>query len=126
MVAPQLALVPLIALLPALGYGQMLPVVALVGLAMNAYISVTLVLAQEYLPARMGLATGLTVGLSSGVGGLFVAALGVLGDRAGAAAVLFVIAALPLLAAALGASLPQPAATPGPGAPPLLEAEMED
>ena len=114
LVAPQLALVPLIALLPALGYGPMLPIVALIGLGMNAYISITLVLAQEYLPAHMGLATGLTVGLSSGVGGLFVAALGILGDKAGAAAVLFAIGALPLLVAALGASLPQPAAAPPP------------
>ncbi len=90
----------------------MLPVVALAGLAMSAYMSVTLVLAQEYLPTHMGLATGLTVGLSSGVAGLFVAALGVLGDQAGAAAVLLAVAPLPLLAAALGAWLPRPVAAP--------------
>jgi FSR family fosmidomycin resistance protein-like MFS transporter len=122
LVAPQLALAPLIALLPALGYVPMLPIVALIGLAMNAYISITLVLAQEYLPAHMGLATGLTVGLSSGVGGLFVAALGVLGDRAGAAAVLYAVAALPLIVAALGASLPRPATAP-PRPLPALEVE---
>ncbi|MFA4965139.1 MAG: MFS transporter, partial [Thermoleophilia bacterium] len=113
LVVPQLALVPLVALLPTLSYGAMVPIVVPIGLAMNAYVSVTLVLAQEYLPARMGLATGLTVGLSTGAGGLIVAALGVLGDRVGAAAVLFAIAALPLLVAALGASLPRPAAPRG-------------
>jgi hypothetical protein len=64
------------------------------------------VLAQEYLPARMGLATGLTVGLCGGVGGLIVAALGLLGDSAGPAAVLYVIAALPLFVAAVSVSLP--------------------
>ncbi len=112
LVVPQLALVPLVALLPALGYGAMLPVVALAGLAMNAYISVTLVQAQEYLPAHMGLATGLTVGLSSGAAGLFVAGLGVLGDHAGATAVLVAVAPLPLLGAALGAWLPRPVAAP--------------
>jgi FSR family fosmidomycin resistance protein-like MFS transporter len=70
------------------------------------------VLAQEYLPARMGLATGLTVGLCGGVGGLIVAALGLLGDSAGPGAVLYVIAALPLFVAAVSVSLPRPAAAP--------------
>ena len=112
LVVPQVALVPLVALLPTLGYGAILPVVFLVGLAMSAYISVTLVLAQEYLPTHMGLATGLTVGLSSGVAGLFVAALGVLGDREGATAVLLAIAALPLVVVALGVSLPERAPDP--------------
>ena len=110
LVAPQIALVPLIVVMPALGYVAMLPVVALAGLAMSSYMSVTLVLAQEYLPTHMGLATGLTVGLASGVAGLYVAALGMLGDSIGIAALLLTIAALPLLAAVLGASLPQPSA----------------
>jgi FSR family fosmidomycin resistance protein-like MFS transporter len=114
LVVPQLALAPLIVLLPSLGYGAMLPVVALAGIAMNAYISLTLVLAQEYLPKHMGLATGLTIGLSSGVAGLAVALLGLLGDRAGAGAVLLAVAPFPLLAAALGAWLPQRVAAGAP------------
>lgn len=106
LVAPQLVAAPLIAMLPLLGYVAMLPVVALIGVVVSAYLSVTLVLAQEYLPAHMGLATGLTIGLSSGVAGLCVAALGILGEKAGATAVLLAIAVLPLVAAALGAMLP--------------------
>ncbi|HQG03622.1 MAG TPA: MFS transporter [Thermoleophilia bacterium] len=107
LIVPQLVLVPLIAAMPALGFVAILPVVALAGLAMNAYISVTLVLAQEYLPAHMGLATGLTVGLTSGAAGLVVTALGLLGDRAGAGAVILAIAPLALLGAGLGALLPE-------------------
>ncbi len=107
LVVPQLIAAPLIATLPLLGYGAMLPVIALIGLAVSAYLSVTLVLAQEYLPVHMGLATGLTIGLSSGVAGLCVAALGVLGERAGVAAVLLAIAVLPLVAAAIAVSLPE-------------------
>ncbi len=107
LVVPQLALVPVIALMPAMGYGGMMAAVALAGLGMNAYISVTLVQAQEYLPTRMGLATGLTVGVSSGVAGLCAAALGVLGDAYGPAAVLWAVAPLPIAAAALGAWLPR-------------------
>ena len=90
----------------------MVPVVIVVGLAMNANMSVALVMAQEYLPRRMGLATGLTVGVCGGIGGLIVAALGLLGDHAGLSVVLYVIAALPLAVAALAARLPRPAAAP--------------
>jgi FSR family fosmidomycin resistance protein-like MFS transporter len=104
--------VPAIALLPSLSYAAMIPLVILIGMAMNANVGLALVLAQEYLPARMGLATGLTIGLSSGAAGLIVAALGLLGDAAGPASVLYVIAALPLAVAALAALLPRPAAAP--------------
>jgi len=110
LVAPQLVLAPAIALVPSLSYAAMIPLVIVIGVAMNANVSIALVLAQEYLPARMGLATGLTVGLCGGAGGLIVAALGLLGDSAGPAAVLYVIAALPLFVAAVAGSLPRPAA----------------
>jgi len=109
---PQLLLVPAIAALPSLSYGAMIPVVVLIGILMNANISTSLVLAQEYLPTRMGLASGLTIGLCSGVGGLVVAGLGVLGDAVGLGWVLYAIAVLPLVVAALAARLPKPAAAP--------------
>lgn len=112
LLVPQLVLVPVIALLPSLSYGAMIPLVIVIGLAMNANVGVSLVLAQEYLPRHMGLATGLTIGLCSGAGGLVVAALGLLGDAAGPASVLYAIAALPLVVAVLSALLPRPAAAP--------------
>ena len=112
LLVPQLVLVPAIAVLPSLGYLAMIPVVVLIGIAMNANVSTALVLAQEYLPARVGLASGLTVGLCSGAGGLIVALLGLLGDAAGPAWVLYAIAALPLAVVALTVFLPQPAAAP--------------
>lgn len=112
LIGPQLVLVPAIAVLPSLSYAGMIPAVVVAGLAMNANLSVALVLGQEYLPPRMGLATGLVVGLCGGAGGLIVAGLGVLGDAAGLAPVLYVLAALPLAVAALASTLPQPAAAP--------------
>jgi FSR family fosmidomycin resistance protein-like MFS transporter len=112
LVAPQLVLVPAIALLPSLGYAAMIPVVIIIGLAMNTNVGIALVLAQEYLPARMGLATGLTIGLSGGAGGLIVALLGLLGDAAGPSSVLYAIAALPVAVAVLAARLRRPAAAP--------------
>jgi FSR family fosmidomycin resistance protein-like MFS transporter len=109
---PQLVMVPLLALLPSLGYAGVVALAVPVGICLNANVGIALVLAQEYLPSRMGLASGLTIGFTSGVGGLIVALLGVLGDAAGPAAVVYVIAALPLAVAALAALLPRPAAAP--------------
>ncbi len=112
LLVPQLVLVPAIAVLPSLSYTAMVPVIVLIGVAMNANVSIALVLAQEYLPARMGLATGLTIGLCGGLGGLMVAGLGLLGDAAGPSSVLYAIAVLPLLVAALASRLPRPNAAP--------------
>ena len=112
LLVPQLALVPAIAVLPSLGYAATIPVAVLLGVAMNLTMSTTLVLAQEYLPARMGLASGLTIGLCGGAGGLIVAALGLLGDARGLSTVFYVLAALPIAAAVLAWRLPRPVATP--------------
>ena len=112
LILPQLVLAPAIALLPSLSYGAMVPLMVIIGLALNANVSIALVLAQEYLPARMGLATGLTIGVCGGAGGLIVAALGLVGDAAGPSAVLYAIAALPIVVAVLAARLPRPAAAP--------------
>jgi len=112
LVVPQLVLVPAIALLPSLSYGAMIPLIIIIGVAVNANVGIALVLAQEYLPAHMGLATGLTIGVCGGAGGLIVAALGLLGDAAGPSSVFYAIAALPLVVAVLASRLPRPAAAP--------------
>jgi MFS transporter, FSR family, fosmidomycin resistance protein len=112
LIVPQLLLVPAIALLPSLSYAAMIPLVVLIGLAINTNTSIALVLAQEYLPAHMGLASGLTIGLCSGAGGLIVAALAPLGDAVGLGPVLYVVAVLPLVVAALSSRLPRPLAAP--------------
>jgi len=112
LLAPQFVLVPAIALVPSVGYAAMVPLLIIIGIAMNANVSVALVLAQEYLPARMGLASGLLVGLCSGVGGLIVVALGLLGDAAGSASVIYATAAMPVVVAAFASLLPRPAAAP--------------
>jgi FSR family fosmidomycin resistance protein-like MFS transporter len=114
LVGPPLVLLPALAVLPSLDYAAMVPFIAVVGLLANACVSTAIVLAQEYLPGRLGLASGITVGASVGVGGIGAGLLGQLGDVAGPAAVLYVIAALPLAVIVMGASLPRPAAlSPG-------------
>ena len=115
LIAPLLVLVPLIATVPSLGFVSLIPLVVVIGFAMNTNISLVIVLAQEYLPGRVGLAAGVTVGMSVGVGGIVVLLLGLLYDAVGPHAggpstVLYVVAGMPIVAAALAATLPRPAA----------------
>jgi FSR family fosmidomycin resistance protein-like MFS transporter len=62
---------------------------------------------QGCLPARIGVASGLLLGASAGVGGGVAALLGVLADAAGLRAVLLVLAAIPLAELALALGLPR-------------------
>ena len=80
-----------------------------VGAAVIATFSVTVVMGQEYLPGRIGVASGVTLGLSIGLGGLGAPLLGVVADAWGLpTTTLYVIAALPLLALAMIGTLPPP------------------
>ncbi|MBV8712586.1 MAG: MFS transporter [Solirubrobacterales bacterium] len=80
---------------------------ALAGAATIATFAVTIVMGQEYLPGRLGVAAGVTIGLSIGLGGAGAPLLGILGDSAGLRAVFETIAVLPLTALALSLTLPR-------------------
>jgi FSR family fosmidomycin resistance protein-like MFS transporter len=79
-----------------------------VGAAIIATFSVTVVMGQEYLPGRIGVASGVTLGLSIGLGGLGAPVLGIVADRFGLDTTLYVITCLPLAALALTFTLPPP------------------
>ncbi len=68
--------------------------------------SVLVVLGQEYLPRRVGMASGVTLGLAVSVGGMCAPLLGLLGDRHGLINVLFVLLALLVAATAQTFALP--------------------
>ena len=112
LLVPELVLVPAILLLPGLGYAAMIPAAALAGLCMEANFSLAIVMGQEYLPARMGLAAGLLNGFCTAVAGLVLYGLGLLGDAKGPVWVLYALGALPLGAALFALLLPRPAAAP--------------
>lgn len=112
LVLPMVVLAPAIALVPHLGYVALMPLMVLIGLAVDANLSTAIVMAQEYLASRIGLAAGVLVGASVGFGGLAGLLLGMLGDAAGTTAVIYTVAVLPLLAAALAFTLPRPLACP--------------
>jgi FSR family fosmidomycin resistance protein-like MFS transporter len=64
------------------------------------------VLGQAYLPSRVGLASGVTLGLAIGLGGVEATALGVIADHSGLRAVLWTVAVIPIPAILLAFSLP--------------------
>ncbi len=80
---------------------------AAIGFVAIANFSITVVMGQEYLPSRLGLASGVTLGLAIGVGGLGAAALGLVADSAGLPAAMAAIAILPLPMLALALTLPR-------------------
>ena len=66
-----------------------------------------MVLGQELLPNHIGVASGVTIGLSVSVGGATAPLLGWLADHYGIPAALFSLTVLPLLIAALLWTLPR-------------------
>jgi MFS transporter, FSR family, fosmidomycin resistance protein len=102
-----LLLPPLIAGFMLSGPGLALVFAVLTGAATIATFAVTIVMGQEYLPGRLGVAAGVTIGLSIGLGGVGAPLLGLLADAHGLRAVFFTIGLLPLGALALTLALPR-------------------
>jgi MFS transporter, FSR family, fosmidomycin resistance protein len=111
-----------------LGYACAIPAMLLVAAAPNVYVAfgaalaaglflylpfaIQVTLGQDYLPNRIGTASGVTLGLAMSIGGLAAPLFGVLADSHGPAVSLAVLAGLPLLSLALAGRLrePRPAA----------------
>jgi FSR family fosmidomycin resistance protein-like MFS transporter len=105
--ASMLLLPPLIYGFTLLGPVLGMALLALVGAVTVGTFGVTVVMGQEYLPGRIGLAAGITMGLSIGLGGLGAPVLGLLADYAGLSATMLVIAALPVIGLLLTLTLPR-------------------
>jgi FSR family fosmidomycin resistance protein-like MFS transporter len=81
---------------------------ALFGAVLTSSFSVSVVLAQAYLPRHAGMASGLIVGFAIGLGGAGVTVLGWVADRWGVPAALWTSALMPVVAFALTRLLPAP------------------
>ncbi len=79
-----------------------------VGIALSASTSVVVVMAQEYLPERIGLAAGVTLGLSMTVGGLLMPVFGAIADHHGLSASMALLALVPALGFVTSLSLHEP------------------
>jgi FSR family fosmidomycin resistance protein-like MFS transporter len=107
LVASMLLLPPLIFCFTFAGPFLGMALLVLVGAATVGTFGITVVMGQEYLPGRIGLAAGITMGLSIGLGGVGAPMLGLLADNAGLSLTMLVIAVLPLPGLILALSLPR-------------------
>ncbi|HEU4965002.1 MAG TPA: MFS transporter, partial [Bacilli bacterium] len=88
---------PLALVLPYVSLGWAYPVLFLLGAINSSSFSVTVVYAQELLPGKIGVASGLIVGLAFGMGAIGSMVLGNLGDAFGIKFVIQFVSLLPLL-----------------------------
>jgi MFS transporter, FSR family, fosmidomycin resistance protein len=78
------------------------------GAVMTASFSVSVVLAQAYLPRNAGMASGLIVGFAIGTGGIAVTLLGVVADHYGLSVALWISALMPVAGFVAARYLPAP------------------
>jgi hypothetical protein len=71
-------------------------------------LSVSVVLAQAYLPRNAGMASGLIVGFAIGTGGIAVTLLGVMADHYGLSVALWISALMPIAGFVAARCLPAP------------------
>ncbi|MEU9118814.1 MFS transporter [Streptomyces sp. NPDC048506] len=88
--------------------------VALTSAGLYVPFSLQVTLGQDYLPTRVGTASGITLGLTVSVGGLVAPLIGTLADATSLRTALTPLIAMPALSWLLVRALPEPAArTPG-------------
>jgi MFS transporter, FSR family, fosmidomycin resistance protein len=78
----------------------------LAGMAVIGTFSVSLVMSQEYMPGRVGMASGLSIGLAIGLGGIAALALGAVADAVDLETAVLLTAAGPALCIPLTLLLP--------------------
>ena len=86
----------------------------LVGVCVVGTFGVTMVLSQLYLPRHVGMASGLSVGLAMGIGGIAAVVLGAVADAVGLKTALTVSAFAPALGVLFCLRLPAPSTRTGP------------
>jgi FSR family fosmidomycin resistance protein-like MFS transporter len=105
-VASMLATGPLILVYVLVGGIPGAVALALVGVCVISTFGVTMVMAQEYLPSRIGMASGLSIGLSIGLGGIAAVALGAVADSIDLRFAMLAAAVAPALGLVLALMLP--------------------
>ncbi len=88
---------PLTLVLPHAGPTLAYPLVFIIGFIILSSFSVSVVYAQELVPGRIGLVSGLIVGLAFGMGAIGSVALGILADLIGLTNTIFITVTLPLI-----------------------------
>jgi FSR family fosmidomycin resistance protein-like MFS transporter len=92
-----LGVAPFSVVLPHMGLGATVVLSVVIGLILASAFSAILVYAQELMPGRVGMISGLFFGLAFGFAGIASAALGILADRTSIGFVFEVCGYLPLI-----------------------------
>jgi FSR family fosmidomycin resistance protein-like MFS transporter len=106
LLATLIATPPLVVVFVAVGGWIGAAALALVGVCVVSTFGVTGVMSQEYLPSRIGLASGISIGFSIGLGGIAALALGAVADSIDLRTAMYACAAVPALAIVPGLLLP--------------------
>jgi FSR family fosmidomycin resistance protein-like MFS transporter len=103
------ALIPLIpALLAVSSPSAALAALMLIGMGLSTTYSPLIILGQKYLPNRVGLSSGVTLGVAITIGGVAMPVLGQVADHHGLWATLAGLGLLPILATLIAFTLPHP------------------
>lgn len=92
-----LGVAPFTLLLPHVGFGMTITLSIIIGFVLASAFSAILVYAQELLPGRVGMVSGLFFGFAFGMGGLASALLGNIADAKGLDFVFYICSFLPLI-----------------------------
>ena len=97
---------PFLALIPFSHGIYTIILAGIIGFTVSLSSATTVVLAQELMPNNVGMAAGLTIGFSIGLGGMGVTLLGNIADSFGLPLVFQMMAAMPIIAFLIVKMLP--------------------
>ena len=109
LVITQALLAPLILVFVYVGGVPGALALMLVGVCIVGTFGVTMVLSQLYLPRHVGMASGLSIGLAMGIGGVAAVVLGAVADAVDLKTALTICAVAPALGVVFCLRLPAPA-----------------
>jgi FSR family fosmidomycin resistance protein-like MFS transporter len=120
LVLTQLAIAPLVLVFVYVGGALGVAALMAVGVCVVGTFGVTMVLSQLYLPRHVGMASGLSVGLAMGIGGIAAVAVGAVADAVDLRTALTVSALAPAVGVLLCLKLPPPVRALLPSAKPAV------
>jgi MFS transporter, FSR family, fosmidomycin resistance protein len=97
---------PLLLMIPRVSGVWTMTAAAIAGMAAVSTFAVVMVMAQDLMPQRIGMISGLIIGFAVGMGGIGVTLLGAIADRWGLQAAMDLTALLPIGALAIALALP--------------------
>jgi MFS transporter, FSR family, fosmidomycin resistance protein len=120
LVITQVAIPPLVLIFVYVGGPLGIAALMAVGVCVVGTFGVTMVLSQLYLPRHVGMASGLSIGLAMGIGGIAAVAVGAVADAVDLRAALTISALAPALGVLLCLKLPAPVRALRPSAKPVV------